>query len=129
MGVYEYMPTAATLALFLPFPLLRCFYRLDKASYSMVRMLAKPIALACPVQELSKALANRCFWLLSATNAAPPAPYLANSFSLPYLKYASIWTYGMQCNQSLYMHSLQVGHLVTTTHGDINVQASKGILI
>ena len=45
----------------------------------IVRMLAKPIALACLAQALSKALADGCLWLPLAANAAPPAPYLANS--------------------------------------------------
>ena len=92
-GMHNSLPTAASRGLFLPFPLVWGFFFLNVASQSMVRTLAKPIALACPVEALSKALVDRCFWLPSATNAAPPAPYLANSLSSPYFKYANIWMY------------------------------------
>ena len=90
MGMYSCMPNTAILALFLSFSLLWGFYLLDAASWFMVKMLAKLIALVCLVQALSKALVDGCLWLPSATNAAPPAPFLANSLSLPYFRYASI---------------------------------------
>ena len=80
MGMYVGLPTVPTRRLFLPFPL-RCFHLLDIASRPMVSMLAKPTASACPAEALSRLLANGCLQLPSATNAAPPAPYLANSLS------------------------------------------------
>ena len=95
MGMYIGPPTVATQSLFLPLPLLRGFFFLDFAYYSMVRTLAKPTTSACPAEASSRLLADRCLWLPSAANAATPAPYLANSLSLPYFKYANIWIYGM----------------------------------
>ena len=95
MSIHAGPPTIATRSLFLPFPLLRGFCFLDIMSWSLVRMLAKPTALACPVEVSSRLLVDGHLWLPSTTSTAPPAPYLANSLSLPYFKYASIWMYGM----------------------------------
>ena len=90
MGVYVSPPTVATCSLFLPFPFVWGFIFLDLSSWSMVRMLAKPTTLACPADALSRLLVDRCLWLPLAANTAPLAPYLANSLSLPYFKYANI---------------------------------------
>ena len=90
-GVYVGPPIVATQSLFLPFPLVWGFCFLDAASWSMVRMLAKLNTLACPAEASSRLLADRHLRLPSTTNAAHPAPYLANSLSLPYFKYANIW--------------------------------------
>ena len=100
MGVYNRLPTDATRALFLPFPLVWGYFFLDIASRSTIRMLAKLTALACLAEVSSKPLADGPFRLPSAANAAPPAPYLAKSLSSPYFKYASIWIYGIQHSRS-----------------------------
>ena len=92
MGVYIGPPTVATWSLFLPFPFAWCFIFLDLVSWSTVRMLAKLTALACLVDASSRLLVDGRLRLPSAANAAPPAPYLANSLSSPYFKYANIWT-------------------------------------
>ena len=92
MGVYVGPATVATWSLFLPFPFVWGFFFLDLLSWSMVRMLAKLTTLACPADPSSRFLADGCLRPLSAANAATPAPYLANSLSLPYFKYANIWT-------------------------------------
>ena len=85
-GVYIGPPTVASRSLFLPFPLVWGFCFLDLASQPMVRMLAKPTTLACPVEASSRLLADGQLQLPLATNAAPPAPYLANSLNSPYFK-------------------------------------------
>ena len=95
MGMYVGPSSVATRSLFLPFPLVWGFFFLDVVSWSMIRILAKPTALACPPEASSRLLADRHLQLPSATNEAPPAPYLANSLSLPYFKYANIWMYGV----------------------------------
>ena len=91
MGVCISPPTVATRSLFLPFPFVWGFLFLGVASWYTVRMLGKPTALACPVDASSKLLADGRLWPPLAANAAPPAPYLANSLSSPYFRYANIW--------------------------------------
>ena len=91
MGVYIGPPTVATWSLFLLFTFVWGFVFLDLLSWSMVKMLAKLTALACPVDASSSLLADRHLWLPSAANAAPPAPYLANLLNSPYFKYTNIW--------------------------------------
>ena len=73
-SMYIGPPTVATRSLFLPFPLVWGFIFLNVASWSMVRMLAKPTALACPADASSRLLADGCLQLPLAANTAPPAP-------------------------------------------------------
>ena len=91
MGMCIGPPTFTTRSLFLPFPFLWGFVFLDSLSWSTVRMLAKPTTLACPADTLSRLLVDGSLRLPSAANAAPPAPYLANSLGLPYFKFTNIW--------------------------------------
>ena len=94
------MDTAATLAIFLPFALPWYYLPFGMVLSPIVRMLANPIASVCLAQAASKALADRCLWLLSTTKAAPPAPYLVSSLSSPYFRFTNMWTYRTWHNPS-----------------------------
>ena len=80
----------------------------------MVRMLAKPIALACPAPASSKALVGRRLWLHIGCKYSTPSPLpgqLTKFTLVQVLQHLNIW----DAVQPV-LDSLQMSHLVTTIH-------------
>ena len=82
-------PTVATRSLLLPFPFMWCMYLLDLAHGQDA---CKADRFGLHVLKIVQVVGGRVPSAPISCKAAPPAPYLANSLSLPYFKYASIWT-------------------------------------